>query len=95
KTSKDCEGELLKKLNLLGLVQAYPNPTSNTTTIYLPIKQSEVIIEIYDSMGLLISKKKYPVVDANVSLDIENLDAGMYITRIQLEETKTLKIIKR
>ncbi len=95
KTSQECEGEILEEMNLWNRIDAYPNPTKNNTTIFLPIGQEEISIAMYNSMGVLISKKNYPVSDDKVVLNTAALSPGIYITRILMAQPKTLKIIKQ
>lgn len=69
------------------LNQNYPNPFNPTTQIsYQLPQQSEVLLEVYDLTGKLITTLVNETVSAgihSVTLDAQNLSSGVYIYRLQ------------
>ena len=61
-TAKACEGIYAKKIktsDILGTVlSAYPNPTNGIFEIEVPTNKNEVVIELYNFGGQLISEQK-------------------------------------
>ncbi|MFD1293216.1 chondroitinase-B domain-containing protein [Lutibacter holmesii] len=95
KTSVDCEGVFAKEIDLFENMTAYPNPTTGSFEIGIPVAQNEVIIELYNMQSQLISSKSYTVKYGKVSLNIESLKTGMYFAKIKLEKPQTIKIMKK
>lgn len=95
KTAVSCEGVYSKTVELLEGIVAYPNPSSGSFEISLPVSEKEVIIELYNIQSQLISVKTYPILYGKVQLDLTNNPAGMYILKVQLDKPVTLKIIKK
>ena len=60
-------------------VRLYPNPVGNTLTIERN-NSNEVVIELYNSSGALISTMKTE--DTTTNLDVEMLSSGSYFVRI-------------
>ena len=94
KTAVDCEGVLVKQIDLFESITAYPNPTKGHLEIGLPIAKSEVSIELYNMQMQLISSKMYPVNFGKVQLNIEDKPTGIYIAKINLDKPIVLKIVK-
>lgn len=95
KTSVPCEGIYAESIdNLLGLITAYPNPTSGKFIVNVPTSNSEVDIELYTLSSQLISKGTYPVVNEKVQLSLENQATGVYIVKINLGAPVSLIIVK-
>jgi len=96
KTAKECEGTYKENITDLDMAaSAYPNPTSGSFDIQLPIAYKEVNIEINSLDGRLISNKKYNLENGTARLTLENQPSGIYIAKIHLGRIKTIKIIKR
>jgi Leucine-rich repeat (LRR) protein len=95
KTAKACEGIYVADIASLDLaIGAYPNPTSGSFEIELPIANKEVTIEINTLDGRLISNKKYSIENGTAQLTLENEPNGVYIAKIYLDTIKNVKIIK-
>jgi len=60
-------------------VRLYPNPVGNTLTIERN-NSNEVVIELYNSSGALISTMKTE--DVTTNMDVEMLSSGSYFVRI-------------
>lgn len=94
KTAIECEGVFSTKIDLLKVINAYPNPTNGFLEITLPTDKKEVFIELYSIHSQLFSTKKYPITDGKIQLNIENISTGIYFIKLQLKEPVVLKIIK-
>ncbi|WP_348824592.1 T9SS type A sorting domain-containing protein [Flavobacterium aestuarii] len=96
KTAKACEGIYAEDITGLDLtVSAYPNPTSGSFEIVLPVADKEVSIEINAFDGRVISNKKYSLENGTAQLTLENEPSGVYIAKIHSAgSVKNVKIIK-
>jgi subtilisin-like proprotein convertase family protein len=94
KTNVECEGVLSKEVDFTTEMIAYPNPTKGLFEIALPIKQKEVVVEMYSIQGQLISKEKYPLITGKVQVSLEGKPTGVYIAKVILDQPVTFKIIK-
>ncbi len=82
--------QLLKVNTVLGVEHdlampaLYPNPTTSSVTIKLPVAPSEaVVISIFDTHGLLVKYYHLEQSDS-ISLDLGSLKPGLYVVRILL-----------
>jgi hypothetical protein len=77
-------------------VTVNPNPTSGKLNIELAeIPKETVLVELYDISGRLIKLNKF-INQTNFSLDISDLQNGIYLLNIRSEEvySKSIKVIK-
>jgi 1,4-alpha-glucan branching enzyme len=96
KTAKACEGIYSKSIDdLSGLVMLFPNPTYGNFEIAVATSKQEVEIGIYNITGVLLSKKRYPVLNNRVQMYLESESSGIYLVKIELETPSTLTIIKK
>jgi hypothetical protein len=93
-TAKVCEGSFSKSVDLSSSI-AYPNPTSGSFEITLPMMLTEADIEVFTLQSQLVSKKSYPVVGGKVLMDIKNLPSGMYMVKVNMENPRMFKIVKQ
>jgi len=85
-----------KEINLtISSVNIYPNPVANTMTVSF-VKSSDVVMNIYNSLGALVMSNKFYVnKGALKDFNISNLSSGIYMVKIQTAEgTYTNNIIK-
>ena len=79
----------------ISLLQSFPNPASNELSINFGLNQpSKVEIEIYDVTGKMVSISKLTKLDAgnhNTTLDVSNLNSGLYFYSIKSENTKLFR----
>jgi hypothetical protein len=77
-------------------VQVYPNPVNNNLKFVIGGMDDSVEIIIYDLRGKIVMKKYASTSHLNrSSLDVSNLEAGIYFIEISSETiNKNLKIIK-
>lgn len=68
-------------------VSLYPNPAH--TVLYLKGISEEAEVGLFDACGVLVMK-----LSNNHTVNIENLQSGMYLVRIKDKELTTLKFIK-
>lgn len=97
-TAKACEGVYAKKVAVSGTSNAliaYPNPTTGSIEIEIPETKSEVVIEVFNFGGQLVSKNTYAVENGKVKLNLENLSSGIYAAKVYLKTPEYLKIIKK
>ncbi|KQX08758.1 T9SS type A sorting domain-containing protein [Flavobacterium sp. Root420] len=98
-TAKACEGVYAKKVKtteILGtILSAYPNPTSGSFEIEIPTDKNEVVIELYNFGGQLVSSKTYTIENGTAKLNLENQPSGIYAAKIYLETPEHIKIIKK
>ena len=95
KTAVSCEGIYSKTIDAFDSVFAYPNPTQGAFEITVSNSLTEVVVELYNINSQLISTKKYPVVYGKIQLNLANKPIGVYIAKVLLDQTVTLKIIKQ
>lgn len=94
-TAKACEGVYTQSFEgLEGTLSAYPNPTSGTFEIQVPILRKEVAIALYSLEGNLISNNTYTAENGKVKLSLENQATGVYMAKVELDTPSYLKIIK-
>ncbi|MDR9367331.1 MAG: T9SS type A sorting domain-containing protein, partial [Balneolaceae bacterium] len=81
--------------------QNYPNPFNPTTQISYSIpQQSDVLLEVYDLTGKLITTLVNETVSSgthSVTFDAENLSSGVYMYRLQTANrvlSRKLTVIK-
>jgi hypothetical protein len=96
KSSIPCEGIYSESIdNLLGLITAYPNPTSGKFIVNVPTSNQEVDVELYSLSSQLISKGRYPVINEKVQLSLENEAPGIYVAKINHNTPVSLIIVKK
>ncbi|MBS7255023.1 T9SS type A sorting domain-containing protein [Flavobacterium branchiicola] len=97
-TAKACEGTFSKKVTSteIGTVlSAYPNPTSDFIEIEIPTAKTEVVIELFNFGGQLVSSGTYNIESGRVILNLAHQPAGIYAAKINLETPEYIKIIKK
>ena len=77
------------------MLSAYPNPTSGSFEIEIPTEKSQVVIELYNFGGQLVSNKTYVIENGKAQLNLENQPSGIYAAKIYLENPEYIKIIKK
>ncbi|MNR32346.1 hypothetical protein D3C85_1499220 [compost metagenome] len=87
---------MIKTRDILGTVlSAYPNPTEGVFEIEVPTNKNEVVIELYNFGGQLISNKNYVIENGTAKLNLESQPSGIYAAKIYLETPEYIKIIKK
>jgi len=94
KTGIACEGSFTKTVATIGTVTALPNPTNGSFEIGLATEEKEVVVSIYNLKSKLLSRKPYPVNSGKIQLNLEGAPSGLYLVKVNAEETITLKIVK-
>lgn len=95
KTAVDCEGIFSKTIALFDEITAYPNPTQGALEIAVPsATENNVTISIYNTVGQLISAKKYEVKFGKIQLNLADKPTGLYIINIGLKQPINLKVLK-
>lgn len=73
-------------------VKVFPNPASETVTVFLKNASERTSLMVYDVMGRLIKQHLFD--DGQFNLSIENLQRGIYYLKIlQAEKQTTKKLI--
>lgn len=86
--SKDFVGfeEIDGPIAVEGSIEIYPNPANEQIHIsYTARTNSNVIVDIYDLSGKLVLQRQFEshIGNANITLDLHNLQNGSYIVRLQ------------
>jgi hypothetical protein len=72
--------------------EIYPNPAENELTVLLAENNpGNIIFSIYDVMGRMVSMKKQETQKDVMSIDISNLQSGMYLLKVMDGEKSTTK----
>lgn len=94
--SKDaCQGEMLKTINLLEDLKAYPNPSEGVFEMYIPNDMESIGIEIYNIHSQLIHSGTFKVNSGSVLLDLENKPNGIYFVKVNSKIPVFLKLVKK
>jgi hypothetical protein len=75
---------------------AYPNPASNQVTIEVDGEGSAVLV-VSDISGKVAFSNQVNLVDGKSAVDISNLDSGVYMFNVTLENgnTSTFSVVKK
>lgn len=95
KSKEACQGELLKTINLLEDIRAYPNPSNGVYKIYIPNDINSIGLELYDIQSRLIASKKYNVINGTLSINIQDKPSGIYFAKINSKKPIFIKLIKK
>ncbi|WP_228853013.1 LamG-like jellyroll fold domain-containing protein [Aegicerativicinus sediminis] len=96
-TAKNCEGVYSQLIDGLmeSSVTGYPNPTRDIFNIMAPTTKTELKVEVYTITGQVVLKGNYAVKNRRIQLNLEELPAGAYISRVYLDTAVSLTIIKK
>lgn len=94
KSKTACQGELLKTINLLENITAYPNPTNGVFELYVPNNLKSLDIEVYNTRSQLLISKSYSVESGKVQLNIADKPKGVYFVKINSNTPLFIKVIK-
>ena len=66
------------------LFKIFPNPSSGMFKFEFKFRLNTIsIVEVYNSTGILLSSKSYPIQDYNIlDVNLENLDEGIYFIKV-------------
>ena len=95
KSSKDCEGEIIEKIDFYKKIITYPNPITSDFQFLLPINEGMISIEIYDVNSRLISSKQYNIESGKIKLSLKNKPTGIYFAKVMSEKPVFVKLIKK
>ncbi|MFD0835642.1 T9SS type A sorting domain-containing protein [Mariniflexile aquimaris] len=85
-----------KDISLAKRVVAYPNPTTGIVNIEVPnASYTNISIEIYNLQGQLIKSGKHNISDAKIHLDLSDVSKGIYVLKLNLDNPKFIKVIKK
>ncbi|WP_299664718.1 T9SS type A sorting domain-containing protein [uncultured Polaribacter sp.] len=85
----------LKENSLLSQIKMYPNPTIGLINIFIPKKNLlNVKATVYNTLRQKILSSTYNLSNGIMNLSLENIPAGIYFVRLELEEPIILKIVK-
>ncbi len=95
-SNSDCEDKFVTTVNLEGNIILYPNPVRLNTTVYIPENNiTDVLVDIFNTQGQLISSKKYLVKNNEIQVPTDVLTPGVYYLHLNLKSAKTITIIKK
>jgi len=87
----DLEGESIEPGRQVVLKQNFPNPFNSTTTIpYVLSIESDVKLEVFNSAGQRVKKKK-SAGSYEIDLNASGLSSGVYYYRILVNDTQEYK----
>ena len=92
KTSVECEGVLSKQISMLGVISAYPNPTTNIVKLNLLNDLTNPQIRLFNSSGqevqLKYSRNKKEI-------DLSHLSKGLYFINVESnKKSSSFKVVK-
>ena len=91
-----CEGKITKVMGSSLNLKAIPNPATDYVEINLPQKSDKTVkVDLFSTSSKLISSKQYSIVDNKIRINLKDVPSGMYFIRLNLEESKTIKILKQ
>ena len=94
KSKEACQGELLKTINFLEDISAYPNPTSGIFELYIPNDIKTISLEVYNIRSQIIVSKIYKVKSGKVQLNISDKPEGVYFVKVNSAKPSFIKVIK-
>jgi len=95
KSKEACQGEMVKTINLLQSLRAYPNPTSGLFEIDIPSSIDNVDLEVYNIQSQLIVSKTYIPNAGKVKLNLKNKPNGIYFVKVNIKQPVFVKVIKK
>ena len=74
----------------------YPNPARGTATIEMVNPQGPAQVDIYNSMGMIVSENQFSTGSSTmesmaVQTDISELSAGLYMVKLTCNGNSTIK----
>ena len=94
KSTKACQGEFLKTIDLLEDIKAYPNPTSGIFELFIPKALGNISLEIYNIQSRLILSKSYTLTNGKITINIADRPKGVYFVKVNSEKPMFIKLIK-
>lgn len=90
--NQEC-GNVSLSENSLKKIEVYPNPASDYLIISNDFGEEEVIIEMFNAMGIMVLQRL--MVGSGLEIDISDLSSGMYWVKLQKDGlTQVVKIVK-
>ena len=83
-TDIDCQGSFEKRIFYGNEYLVYPNPFKDQFYIYNGLEE-DLIVKVYSSYGQIILSKSFENNGTEIPIQINNLEAGMYIVDITSE----------
>ncbi|MFC2127098.1 T9SS type A sorting domain-containing protein [Bacteroidota bacterium] len=90
-----CQGKLLKRINFLEDIKAYPNPSNGSFELYVPNDLDTIELEVYNIQSQIIISKTYLVKDGKVQLNIKDKPNGVYFVKVNSKKPVFVKVIKK
>jgi len=94
KSAVECEGIYEKQIELIGGIVAYPNPAKGQFEILIPNLIKPTSIEVYNVFGQLVINKNTEINSTKVQIDLSGKPNGVYIIKVNSNDSQTLKLIK-
>jgi hypothetical protein len=95
KSKASCQGKLVKRVNFLENIKAFPNPTNGVFEMYIPANLKTVDLDIYNIHSQLISSKQYSVSAGLVSISVEDKPKGVYFVKVNADKPVFVKVVKK
>ena len=87
----------ISNISLASEIQLYPNPTSGQITLELENVQSELSLQMFNSMGQEIHRQMIQEYNAKLDIDISQHSNGVYFIQLTSKDgdKQYIKIIKQ
>jgi len=96
KTDLDCQGIYEERIMVSKNTLIYPNPTKDRISIYHPVEDEDIQLNIYSLFGQLLQSKSIKNTGAEVHFDMSAYASGIYLISVQSKSMiSTQKIIKK
>ncbi|SNY99504.1 glycoside hydrolase domain-containing protein [Flagellimonas pacifica] len=95
-TDKQCEGSILRTINVLAKVIAFPNPTFDMVQIVVPQHGKKTVgIDVINLNGQHVLSKELELVRNVANLSVSALPSGVYFLRLENQMETPIKIVKQ
>jgi hypothetical protein len=95
KSKEACQGEMLKTINLLENIKAYPNPSNGLFELFIPNDINNISVEVYNIQSRLLDSRNYSVVGGKVQLNLQDKPNGVYFVKVNSKKPVFVKVIKK
>jgi len=95
-TNLPCQGSYDEEIYVSNEPIIYPNPFTESTSVFLGTELAAVDVIIHTADGRLVGRKRYAINGNEIELDFVGFPSGMYFVSLIGERLKeTFKVIKR
>lgn len=95
KAKEACQGEMVKNINLLQDIKAYPNPSNGLFEMFIPNSIDTIDLEVYNIQSQLVISKTYIANAGKVQLNLKDKPNGIYFVKVNTAQPVFIKVIKK